>query len=142
MGINGNRIISGCTTTMMMKKKTIQTVIRWVVIILLAGVSYHLLNYAIFAAWVSGGPPNEYPEVWSYMSLKSFCFGVSAGLFSIIAFLANAKEVSKIKRITCYILALTAFISFVLPFGYKHIKIDSCLDSGGRWEKRTFKCIK
>ncbi len=96
----------------------------------------------MFAAWVSGGPPNKYPEAWAYMSLKSLCFGISTILLGIIAFLLIGREITKRKKIVSALLILIACVSLSYPFAFKQIKIDSCLDSGGKWNEEETKCLK
>lgn len=125
-----------------MNKKTMLTITRWVLILLFAGLAMYLMNYAMFAAWVSGGPPNKYPEAWAYMSLKSLCSGVSTILISVIAFLSIGKEITKRKKVVTVLLVLIACVLLSYPFAFKQLKIDSCLDSGGKWNEVEIKCIK
>lgn len=58
-----------------MTKTTILTITRWLVTIVFFYLILHFFNYALFAAWVSGGPPTDYPKTWAYISIKNFYFG-------------------------------------------------------------------
>ena len=104
-------------------------------------VSAIYLNSALFSAWVSGGPPNDFPRAWEYRSIRHFFYGLGFIFIAItilIALKAKAKRII-IKSITGSLIALSLF-------SYPHFKlfydVDACLDQGGRWNKDFHKCEK
>ena len=125
-----------------MDKKIKLAILRWIVIIVLLGFALAQLNYAFYAAWAGSGPPNNYPEAWKYLSIKSLCFSISLAIASVFAFLTIGKEIKKFRIVFISLLVIAFGSAIIYPYGYKQKNIDSCLDSGGSWEDSTFKCLK
>jgi len=127
---------------MLSTKMTAFSIIRWLSIILLIMLSVALLITAFGALWVSGGPPTDYPNAWLFSSIKNLCFSQSSMLAAIVVYIfvrKNRKMKNKKLGIT---LIGCAMLSASFPYMYEGLKIDSCLDSGGSWDKMKFECNK
>ena len=98
-------------------------------------------NSAVFSAWVSGGPPNDYPEAWAYRSFRHLFYGIGFIIFAITVFLSFKAEAkgSKIKLIIGLLIELSLF---AIPHISKFLEVDSCLDQGGRWNVTYHRCEK
>jgi hypothetical protein len=102
-------------------------------------VSLIYINSAFYSSWVSGGPPNNYPEAWAYRSFRHFFYGIGFVVFAITFFLAT-KPIAKNIVAKCIIGSAVALSLFATPHIDKFIDIDSCLDRGGRWSEVYHKC--
>jgi hypothetical protein len=115
--------------------------LRIILPIMFLVVSAIYLNSAVFSAWVSGGPPNDYPEAWEYRSIRHFFYGVGFIFIALTIFIALKAKAKRI-IIKCATGSLIALILFGWPHFKLFIDIDSCLDQGGRWNKEFHKCEK
>ena len=99
------------------------------------------LNSAVFSAWVSGGPPTDYPEAWAYRSFRHLFYGFGFILFAITVFLSLKAEAkgSKVKLIIGFLIGLSVF---AIPHISKFLEVDSCLDQGGKWNAIYHRCEK
>jgi len=96
------------------------------------------LSGAFFSAWVSGGPPNDYPEAWAHRALLNLCFSIATLLGGVAAFRLIG-SFPKIGVMTVVLGALAlAFV--VVPYGRAFLDADRCLDSGGRWNDGNYLC--
>ena len=116
-------------------------ILRITIPIILIVVAIIYFNSAFFSAWISGGPPNDYPEAWAYRSFKHFYYGLGFIVFAITLFIALKPNAKRIKT-ECVIGLVLAFILFTTPQVKNFIKIDSCLDQGVRWNENYHKCEK
>ena len=118
-----------------MSKKERALRILLTVFFILAGL--WMLNHAIFSFWVSGGPPNDYPEAWYHQGIKSWWRAVAlitVGVYCQFTFIKIRKSwIAKL-------ILLLAFLGLMYPYAREFILIDSCLDSGGAWSEQYFTC--
>ncbi len=116
-------------------------IFRIIIFIALLLVALLYLNSSFYSAWVSGGPPNDYPEAWAFRSFMHFFYCIGF-LFSAITFFLVSKPNRTRMKLKLFIgLALT-LIMFLTPSIKKNIEIDSCLDNGGKWNGKYHKCEK
>jgi len=106
--------------------------LRIILPIVFVAIAAIYLNSAVFSVWVSGGPPNDYPEAWAYRAMRHFYYGVGFIVIALTIFLALKTSAKRIK-VKCVIGFVVALILFSAPHLKKFIEIDSCLDHGGRW---------
>jgi hypothetical protein len=109
-----------------------------VIFIVVAAVYF---NSAVFSAWVSGGPPNEYPKAWAYRSFRHLFYGIGFVIFAITVHLSLKSDVKR-QNVKCIIGLLIGMSIFATPHIAKFLDIDSCLDQGGRWDEAHHRCIK
>lgn len=98
-------------------------------------------NSAVFSAWVAGGPPNDYPEAWAYRSFRHLFYGIGFIVFAITIFLSLKPEAKRIK-VKWTIGLLIGLCIFATPHISKFLEIDSCIDQGGKWNKKYHRCEK
>jgi hypothetical protein len=121
--------------------KMMKQLLRIILPIVFVVIAAIYLNSAIFSAWVSGGPPNDYPEAWAYRSMRHFYYGLGFIVIAVTIFLslkANAKRIMT----KCIIGSIVALALFFVPHLKKFIEIDSCLDHGGKWNYSYHRCDK
>ena len=109
--------------------------VLFTVVFMLAGL--WMLNHAVFSFWVSGGPPNDYPEAWYHQGIRSFWSAVAlitAGVYCQFTFIKIRK--SWVAKLVMFFV----FLGFMYPFVRELILIDSCLDGGGIWLEQYFRC--
>lgn len=114
--------------------------IRWMILILAVAGGLFLLNTVFFCAWVSGGPPNDYPKAWLHQSY--IYFGYSGALLGtgIMGFVALREQFNWKKSIVFYLWIPFTIYCIAGPIIRKQILIDKCLDSGGKWDELHFVC--
>ena len=115
-----------------------KTVARWAVLASAIVVAAFYLNSAAYSAWVSGGPPNNYPDAWAQRALIQLCFSIAVLLGGIVAF-RLISSFPKIGRISL-VLGSLALIVVGIPYGREFLDSDRCLDSGGRWNGPSYRC--
>jgi hypothetical protein len=120
----------------------VRTSIQWCAPLGLIALGVLYLNSALYSAWISGGPPNNYSIAWAHRALVHFGFSLSF-LFSgpmVFAALKNGLNFwrSKYK----YAWFLVVFVSLAYPQAKEYFLIDSCLDRGGQWNELHFECKK
>lgn len=115
--------------------------LRIILPIVFVAIAAIYINSAAYSAWVSGGPPNDYPEAWAFRAMRHFYYGIGFIILALTIFLilkANAKRI-KTKSIIGFLIAL---ILFSAPHLIKFIDIDYCLDQGGKWNYDHHRCEK
>ena len=134
----------GSTLYLRMKKeqskKPGRMVIRWGA---LAGgiiIAALYLNSSIYSAWLSGGPPNEYPEAWAHRAFVHVCFSCAFLLLGIAIF-RIAGSFPRVGAVSTG-LVLVALLLAVTPYVRVFLDQDSCLDGGGRWSYEGYRCEK
>ena len=98
-------------------------------------------NSSIFSAWVSGGPPAEYPIAYAFRAYRHFFYGIGFIIFAITFFLISKPNASRIK-LKLFIGISFALVIFAAPHTKKFFQIDACLDSGGKWNEKYHRCEK
>lgn len=109
-----------------------------VVFLAIAGI---YLSSAAYSVWVSGTPPNGYPEAWAYRSFRHLFYGIGFIIFATTAFISLKADAKRIK-VTCIIGIIIALSLFSTPHMKKFLEIDGCLDQGGRWNEAYHRCEK
>lgn len=115
-------------------------IFRWLLfaVLLLLGLVY--LNSAFYSAWVSSGPPNDYPQAWAHRAVVHL--GYSGALLAtaiMVPFFLKtgfAWKKSKLK----YLWIVILLYCFLAPVTRKWLLVDKCLDSGGQWDDVHFTC--
>lgn len=122
------------------EKKEDRKLIRWTFLILSLAAGLFFLNSAFFCAWVSGGPPNDYPKAWLHQSYVNFGYSGAFIATGFMGFKGLRKEFNWKKSILFYI--WVPFLLYCLggPKVRELLLTDKCLDSGGRWDKSHFEC--
>jgi hypothetical protein len=113
---------------------------RWTILLVALLVAAIYLNSALFSVWVAGGPPTPYPEAWAHRALVHACTAGALVLAGIAAF----RGIGAFPRIGSIplLLGLAALAVLAFPRFREFLLIDSCLDSGGRWEEAAFQCVR
>ena len=119
-------------------KKLVRLIIRWGGLIGAIIMAALYLNSSIYSAWVSGGPPNEYPEAWAHRALMHLCFS-GAFLLAGVAIFRVAGSFPSVGRIS-FALGVAALLIASTPYVRALLDSDSCLDSGGRWNYEEYRC--
>ena len=114
--------------------------IRWSILIIALAGGLFLLNSAFFCAWVSGGPPNEYPKAWLHQSYVYFGYSGALIATGIMSFVGLREQFNWKKSIVFYLWITFIIYSLAGPIIRKQIMIDKCLDAGGKWDKSHFVC--
>jgi len=116
-------------------------ILRILIPIILIVVAIIYLNSAFFSAWVSGGPPNDFPEAWAYRSFSHFYYGFGFMVFAFTIFFTLKPNATRIK--SKFVLGLVLAITlFAIPHIKNFMEVDSCLDQGGRWNEVYQRCEK
>lgn len=112
-------------------------VLRWT--LLIGGIVWGLLqlNGALFAAWVSGGPPNPNPEAWLFVAGNRLCWAAASFLAAGGLFLLLRRG-HRPRRYAFVALVLAGLLA-VFPRVREFVVSDACIDSGGRWS--DLRCI-
>lgn len=99
-----------------------------------------LLNSAFYCAWVSSGPPTDYPKAWEQQSYLHFGYSGALIATGIMCFVGLREKFKWKKSITFYLWMLFVIYCLAGPWVRKQILIDKCLDSGGKWDESHFSC--
>ena len=105
-----------------------------------AGVATALiyLNSAAYSAWISGGPPNDYPEAWAHRSLVHVCYAAAAVLGALAAF-RSIRRFPRLGALTvCF--GIAALLLLAVGDVREFFAVDACLDRGGSWAYEEFRC--
>ena len=116
----------------------LRSAIAWLVLCLTAFVALYLLNGAAFSAWMSGGPPNPYPEGWAMRSHEQLAWAGAVAIGGFAVFRA-IREFPRLRRSTIALLVVSAGLA-VFPSANKALQIDRCFDGGGRWNYEGQQC--
>lgn len=105
------------------------------IILILCGLL--LLNHSFYSFWLADGPPTEYPHSWYHQGIISGNRAISLILFGILVqFSWSNLKISWL----FWLSILLILLGLVYPFIREQVLIDSCLDSGGSWQKIYFSC--
>lgn len=113
-------------------------VLSWLALASMVAISLLLLNSALFSAWMSGGPPNPYPDGWALRSLAFVVWSVTAAIAAAALFHVIRRE-SSVGKPLLIVLTVCMALS-VTPFLAREVLIDKCLDAGGRWNADGLVC--
>ena len=116
----------------------VRSVFAWLALVAALVVSLLFLNGAVFSAWMSGGPPNPYPQGWAMRSLGQLSWAASAAIGGWAVF-RILRDAPVLRRATI-VLAVLAGALAVFPSTNQFLQIDRCLDSGGRWNYEGLQC--
>jgi len=114
--------------------------LRWAILLGCIALGLLYLNSAVFSAWVAGGPPTDYPESWLHRAVLRFCIAVALFLVGTAAF----RWISRLPSIDRWSVALFLIAGVVLsiPLVREHMVANSCVNSGGQWDRPEFRCKK
>jgi len=124
----------------MRKKKMNRKMLRWGILGVSIVGGLVLLNRAIYCAWISGGPPTDYPKAWEQQAYLHFGFSGAFIATGIMCFIGLREKFNWKKSITFYLWVLFVCYCLASPWVRKQILIDKCLDSGGKWDDSHFVC--
>ena len=110
---------------------------RIVATIILVCAGLLVLNHAMFSFWVSGGPPNDYPQIWYQ---RGIVMGWRALLLIALGVLIQFSFSTLKKSWFVRGLLVVLILGNAYPYLREFILIDRCLDSGGSWSKEYFEC--
>ena len=113
-------------------------VVRWTVLLVSALACLYFLKSAAFSAWMSGGPPNPYPEGWALRAKTQLLYS-GACLAAGVALFRAAQLTSGSRRLTLALAAGAAVLA-VAPSALVFLRVDACLDDGGRWNYAGNQC--
>ena len=118
-----------------------RNIIRWILLIVCVALGLLYLNSAAFSTWAAGGPPTEVPGAWINRAHIHLSFSISIIMTGILLFL-SIKEDFKYKK-SKYLKVWLIIVPIVLSYPklIEFYLVDSCLDSGGSWSKKEFKCL-
>ena len=106
---------------------------------LLAGIAWACLqlNGAVYAAWVSSGPPTQNPEGWMFVAGNRLAWAIASCLagFGIFFLFSPSRRIRRFALATLFVAVLLT----ALPYAREFIASDACLDSGGQWSE--LRCI-
>ncbi len=116
----------------------VRNAVRWTILLATLLLATLYLNSALFSAWIAGGPPNPIPDAWAHRAVTQSCTAASLVLAGIASFrvIRTFPRVGILPLLT----GLVAILVLSVPKLREFVLIDSCLDSGGRWEAREFRC--
>jgi hypothetical protein len=117
----------------------LRTIARWSCLSLCVAYGLLQLYGALLSAWMSGGPPNPYPQGWGRRAEAQLLFAIAAfaaGWF-LFRFITSYPSIGK----ACWALALVAATCAVTPTVARHVLTDSCLDHGGQWSNEALACL-
>jgi len=113
---------------------------KWILLLGFIGGALLYANSSFYSAWVSGGPPNDYPHAWAQRAIIHFGYAIalfSTGIMAFVALGRNFKfKASKLK----YVWIIVLLLSLGYPECREFVLIDKCLDSGGAWDESHFEC--
>jgi hypothetical protein len=115
-----------------------RTIARWVILLCTIVLAALYLNSAAASAWVAIGPPNAFPDAWTHRAVTHLCTA-GALLFAGVGAFRGIGSFPRVGFMTI-VLGLSALLLLAVPHVRKFLIIDSCLDSGGRWEATEFRC--
>lgn len=115
---------------------------RWLFLICFLAWGLVCLNSAAFSAWVSGGPPTDYPRAWAQRALVHLGYGISSIATGCFLFVALRPGYNFRKSTMKWLWLILVGVSLGYPKVREFMLIDKCLDAGGRWDKTHFECTK
>lgn len=118
----------------------IRNILRWLILLIFICTGLLYLNSAAFKAWVSGGPPTDYPKLWLHGSLVHFGYSLSLFTTGIMFFISLKAGFVWSKSKFKYVWLMLLLLCLGYPKIKKWILIDKCLDSGGSWNSEYFEC--
>ena len=111
---------------------------RWLALVAFLILAALYLNSAMYSAWLSSGPPTDYPEGWMRRAQGQLCFAIAAALMGGAMFrLIGAFP--KIDRIGA-VVAIVGVFFVALPYAGRAIIAASCERNGGTWSSEALQC--
>ena len=116
-------------------------ILRISILAILIIVALVYFNSSLFSAWVSGGPPTDYPQAYAFRAYRHFFYGIGFIVIAITFFLVSKPKASQMK-LKLFIGLTIALAIFSTPHIKKFFQVDACLESGGRWNEQYHRCDK
>lgn len=87
-------------------------------------------------AWLAGGPPTEHPEFYARRSVAAFqvtlCLVCVGLLWMAVSFWRRGRRL--------FVVLTAATIAVLAWWLIGTLRIDACLDRGGRWDREAAVC--
>lgn len=96
-----------------------------------------ILNYSYYSFLIAGGPPTNYPEIWYQEGIIS---GWRALAVLTLAVLVQFRCSTLRRSRVSWGLVFAIVMGLSYPHVREYLLIDSCLDSGGAWNEKHFRC--
>jgi len=116
----------------------LRTSLRWPVLVCACLAAAGYLNSAFYSAWVSSGPPTEFPEAWAHRSLAHACYAGACLLVGLAVF-RGLRLYPRVSRLSV-VLGFVSLLLTGLPSVRAFLDQDACLDAGGRWHRIAHRC--
>jgi hypothetical protein len=116
----------------------LRSTLAWLVLCASVLVALFLLNGAVFSAWMSGGPPNPYPQGWAMRSQAQVTWALAVAVGGFAAF-KLIRELPVLRRLTVALAVVSGALG-VFPSVNEFLQVDRCLDGGGRWNHEGLQC--
>lgn len=116
----------------------IQHLASWVVSLGFVALAVLYLNAALFSAWMSGGPPNPYPQGWKHLAFGQLVTAMASFLLAIGSY-KLIRPLPAWKRPALSLVVVGVAMSAAPYFG-RFVLQDRCLDQGGQWRNVTLEC--
>jgi len=118
----------------------LKNIARWMLLLSFISVGLLYLNSTFYSLWVAGGPPTQVPSVWLHRASVHLGFSVALFATGIFFFKSFKKGLVFTGTKAWSIWLLIILICLGWPALNKSIKIDSCLDLGGKWSQKNHEC--
>jgi hypothetical protein len=112
--------------------------LAWLTLVVALVWALLLLNSAMFSAWMSGGPPNPFPEAWATRSKWQLAWSASVAVGGLAVF--RVVRGGRMRHGLTVALVLAAALLGSYPSANEFLQIDRCLDAGGRWDYGRLRC--
>mgnify|MGYP001439554454 FL=1 len=116
-----------------------ERILRIALTVLFVGLGLWMLNHSMFSFWVSGGPPNNYPEAWYQQGIISGWRAIA--LFTLGVLVQFHLKVLFNSWVVKAVVLLVVF-GLIYPSVREFWLVDACLDGGGAWAEEYFQCQK
>jgi hypothetical protein len=96
-----------------------------------------ILNYSFYSFWIAGGPPTNYPEIWYQEGIIN---GWRAVAVLAVAIMVQFRWSTLRRSWVSWALVLAIILGLSYPYMREQMLIDKCLDGGGAWDDKYFRC--
>lgn len=118
----------------------LKQIARWGLFFVCLVFGFLYLNDTVGSWWVSWGPPTDYPRVWEHQAVVRFCVSLAFLATAPMVFLVFKEGFNLKRSVYKYVWLLIVIVAISYPQIRKFLKVDSCLDSGGKWSEELFEC--
>ena len=98
----------------------------------------YCLERSIYFGRAASGSQTAYPAWWQFQSDAYLTYSIASLIFGLCAIIAIPKW-PKVGRLPMLLFVITIGIT-AIPYMKEFVKIDSCLDGGGRWNENWQEC--